>query len=173
MLIPADPTECFEMAGTVLDLAERLQTPVFVLSDLDIGMNRWITKEFQYPEKPLDRGKVLDAEELAKFKDEHNGQRWGRYLDVDGDGIPYRTLPGTDNPAAAYFTWWHRPHRVRHLQRASDGSGEEHQPAGAQVRDGAHPRAGADHRRGGKRHDRHHQHGQQPPGGGRGVRPPA
>jgi 2-oxoglutarate ferredoxin oxidoreductase subunit alpha len=104
VLLPADPTECFEMAGAAFDLAERLQTPVFVLSDLDIGMNLWITKEFEYPEKPLDRGKVLDAEALTKFKDAHGGQRWGRYLDVDGDGIPYRTLPGTDNPAAAYFT---------------------------------------------------------------------
>jgi 2-oxoglutarate ferredoxin oxidoreductase subunit alpha len=104
VLIPADPTECFEMAGTALDLAERLQTPIFVLSDLDIGMNLWITKEFEYPEQPLDRGKVLSAQGLAQFKDAHNGQRWGRYLDVDGDGIPYRTLPGTDQPGAAYFT---------------------------------------------------------------------
>ncbi len=104
VLFPADPNECFEMAGAAFDLAERLQTPVFVLSDLDIGMNLWITKEFQYPEKPLDRGKVLSAEQLARFKEEHNGQRWGRYLDVDGDGIPYRTLPGTPTPQAAYFT---------------------------------------------------------------------
>ena len=104
ILFPADPNECFEMAGAAFDLAERLQTPVFVLSDLDIGMNLWITKEFQYPEKPLDRGKVLSAEELARFKDDHGGKRWGRYLDVDGDGIPYRTLPGTPTPQAAYFT---------------------------------------------------------------------
>ncbi len=104
VLFPADPTECFDMAIDAMNLAERLQTPVFVLSDLDIGMNLWITKEFSYPEKPLDRGKVLSAEQLAQFKDNHGGQRWGRYLDVDGDGIPYRTLPGTDNPAAAYFT---------------------------------------------------------------------
>jgi 2-oxoglutarate ferredoxin oxidoreductase subunit alpha len=104
VLFPADPNECFEMAGAAFDLAERLQTPIFVLSDLDIGMNLWITKEFQYPEQPLDRGKVLDAEEIARFKDEHNGQRWGRYLDVDGDGIPFRTLPGTPTPQAAYFT---------------------------------------------------------------------
>ena len=92
------------MAGEAFDLAERLQTPVFVLSDLDLGMNLWISEEFEYPEKPLDRGKVLSAEQLAQFKEQHNGQRWGRYLDVDGDGIPYRTLPGTPNPAAAYFT---------------------------------------------------------------------
>jgi 2-oxoglutarate ferredoxin oxidoreductase subunit alpha len=87
-----------------MDLAERLQTPIFVLSDLDLGMNLWITKEFDYPDKPLDRGKVLSAEDLSQFKEKHNGQRWGRYLDVDGDGIPYRTLPGTQHPAAAYFT---------------------------------------------------------------------
>ena len=92
------------MAGAAFDLSERLQTPVFVLSDLDLGMNLWISEEFEYPEAPLDRGKVLSAEDVAQFKDEHNGQRWGRYLDVDGDGIPYRTLPGTPNPAAAYFT---------------------------------------------------------------------
>jgi len=104
ILFPADPKECFEMAGLSFDLAERLQTPLFVLSDLDIGMNSWITGEFDYPETPLDRGKVLTAEELAKFKENHNGQRWGRYLDVDGDGIPYRTLPGTPSVAAAYFT---------------------------------------------------------------------
>lgn len=104
ILFPANPTECFEMAGLALDLAEQLQTPVFVLSDLDIGMNLWISKEFEYPEQPLQRGKVLNAEQLAGFKEQHNGQRWGRYLDIDGDGVPYRTLPGTDSPMAAYFT---------------------------------------------------------------------
>ncbi len=104
ILFPATPKEAFDMAGDAFDLSERLQTPVFVLSDLDLGMNLWISEEFEYPEKPLDRGKVLSAEQLAQFKEQHNGQRWGRYLDVDGDGIPYRTLPGTPNPAAAYFT---------------------------------------------------------------------
>ena len=104
ILFPADPKECFEMAGAAMDLAERLQTPVFVLSDLDLGMNLWISKEFDYPDKPIDRGKVLSPEDLNQFKEKHNGQRWGRYLDVDGDGIPYRTLPGTQHPAAAYFT---------------------------------------------------------------------
>jgi 2-oxoglutarate/2-oxoacid ferredoxin oxidoreductase subunit alpha len=104
ILFPATPSECFDMAGTAFDLAERLQTPVFVLSDLDLGMNLWITREFDYPEAPLDRGKVLSADQLAAFKENHNGQRWGRYLDVDGDAIPYRTLPGTPVPQAAYFT---------------------------------------------------------------------
>ncbi len=99
VLFPADPKECFEMAGTAFDLAERLQTLVFVLSDLDLGMNLWITDEFDYPEEPFDRGKILSAEDLNRLKG-----NWGRYLDVDQDGIPYRTLPGTEHRAAAYFT---------------------------------------------------------------------
>jgi len=99
VLFPATPKEAFEMAGNAFDLAERLQTPVFVLSDLDLGMNIWISDEFDYPEKPMDRGKVLSAEQLKEL-----GGKWGRYLDVDGDGIPYRTLPGTRHPSAAYFT---------------------------------------------------------------------
>lgn len=87
------------MAGTAFDLAERLQTLVFVLSDLDLGMNLWITDEFDYPETPLDHGKVLTAEDLRA-----RGGKWGRYVDEDGDGIPYRTLPGTEHPLASYFT---------------------------------------------------------------------
>lgn len=99
VLFPANPKECFEMAGTAFDLAERLQTLVFVLSDLDLGMNLWITEEFDYPETPYDRGKVLSEEDLERLK-----SNWGRYLDVDGDGIPYRTIPGNRHRAAAYFT---------------------------------------------------------------------
>lgn len=99
LLFPATPKEAFEMAGTAFDLAERLQTPIFVLSDLDLGMNLWISDEFEYPEAPLDRGKVLSADDLTDLKG-----KWGRYLDVDGDGIAYRTLPGTRHPMAAYFT---------------------------------------------------------------------
>jgi 2-oxoglutarate ferredoxin oxidoreductase subunit alpha len=98
-LIPATMAECFEFGGAALDLAERLQTLVIVLSDLDLGLNLWPTKPFTYPEKPLDRGKVLTAEELTRL-----GGAWKRYADVDGDGVCYRTLPGTDHPAAAYFT---------------------------------------------------------------------
>ena len=98
ILLPANVKECFEFAGAAFDLAEGLQTPVFVLSDLDLGMNNWMSDPFDYPEKPLNRGKVLTAEDLKKMAD------WGRYKDVDGDGIPYRTLPGTDHPKAAYFT---------------------------------------------------------------------
>ena len=90
--------ECFEFAGAAFDLTEQLQTPVFVLSDLDLGMNNWMSEPFEYPEKPLDRGKVLTAEDLKRLGG------FARYKDVDGDGIPYRTLPGTDHPLAAYFT---------------------------------------------------------------------
>lgn len=98
VLLPGSVAECYEMAIQAFDLAERFQTPVFVLSDLDLGMNNWMSDAFVYPTKPFDRGKVLGAEELAKIGE------FARYKDVDGDGIPYRTLPGTDNPLAAYFT---------------------------------------------------------------------
>ncbi|PYY00893.1 MAG: 2-oxoacid:acceptor oxidoreductase subunit alpha, partial [Acidobacteria bacterium] len=80
------------------DLAEQLQTPIFVLSDLDLGMNNWMSEPFPYPEKPFSRGKVLGAEDLNRLGG------FARYKDIDKDGIPYRTLPGTDHPAAAYFT---------------------------------------------------------------------
>jgi 2-oxoglutarate ferredoxin oxidoreductase subunit alpha len=98
VLFPASPEECFTMAQEALDLAERLQTPVFVLTDLDLGMNNWMADPFPYPEKPFDRGKVLDAGGVERLK-----ESWGRYRDLDGDGIPWRTLPGTDHPKAAYF----------------------------------------------------------------------
>ena len=96
MLLPASVAECYTMAMDAFDLAERLQTPVFVMSDLDLGMNTWMAKPFEYPTKPFDRGKRLDAETLQRI-----GQ-WGRYKDVDGDGIPYRTVPGDGMPA--FFT---------------------------------------------------------------------
>jgi 2-oxoglutarate ferredoxin oxidoreductase subunit alpha len=98
VLFPASPEECFTMAQEAFDLAEQLQTPIFVLSDLDLGMNTWMSDAFPYPTSPLKRGKVLDADAIAKLKD-----GWGRYKDVDGDGIPYRTLPGTPSAYAAYF----------------------------------------------------------------------
>ncbi len=97
-LLPGSVAECFEFGQTAFDLAERFQQPVIVLSDLDLGMNQWMTEPFAYPATPLDRGKVLTAEQLKENAD------WGRYRDLDGDGIPYRTLPGTDHPAAAFFT---------------------------------------------------------------------
>jgi 2-oxoglutarate ferredoxin oxidoreductase subunit alpha len=98
MLLPGTVEEAYAFAMEAFDLAERFQTPVFVLSDLDLGMNSWITRPFPYPEKPFDRGKVLSADDLNKL------ESWGRYRDVDGDGIPYRTLPGTNHPNAGYFT---------------------------------------------------------------------
>ncbi|MFI5273807.1 MAG: 2-oxoacid:acceptor oxidoreductase subunit alpha [Ktedonobacterales bacterium] len=97
-LLPATMDECFEFGWRALDLAERLQGPILVLSDLDLGMNLWMTRPFAYPDQPMDRGKVLSAEDLSRLGGFH------RYEDVDGDGIPYRTIPGTDHPAAAYFT---------------------------------------------------------------------
>ena len=98
MLLPASVSECYQFAMAAFDLTEQLQTPVFVLSDLDIGMNNWMSDPFVYPEKPLNRGKVLSREDLERLGG------FERYRDVDGDGIPYRTLPGTDHPKAAYFT---------------------------------------------------------------------
>jgi len=96
LLIPASVEECYTMAMDAFDLAERLQTPVFVMSDLDLGMNNWMAHPFDYPTKPMDRGKRLDAETLKRLG------TFGRYRDVDGDGIPYRTVPGDGMPA--YFT---------------------------------------------------------------------
>ena len=98
MLIPASVEECFTMATEAFDLAEEFQTPVFVMSDLDLAMNNWMSDPFPYPKKPFNRGKVLSAEDLERL------DGFERYKDVDGDGIPYRTLPGTKHPKASYFT---------------------------------------------------------------------
>ena len=99
LLFPADPHECFDFAATAFDLAERLQTPVFVMMDLDIGMNDWLVEPLGWDDaRRYDRGKVMTAEELEA------GKNFGRYSDVDGDGIPYRTLPATHPDKGAYFT---------------------------------------------------------------------
>jgi 2-oxoglutarate ferredoxin oxidoreductase subunit alpha len=98
ILLPGSVKECFELSYQAFDLAERLQTPVFVLTDLDLGMNNWMSEPFTYPDKPLDRGKVLTGEDLTRLGG------FARYRDVDGDAIPWRTLPGTNHPKAAYFT---------------------------------------------------------------------
>ncbi|HYQ88643.1 MAG TPA: 2-oxoacid:acceptor oxidoreductase subunit alpha [Candidatus Binatia bacterium] len=98
ILLPASVEDCYLFGMRAFDLAERLQTPVFVLSDLDLGMNIWMSDPFRYPDKAWDRGKVLDADALAKVS------TFERYRDLDKDGIPYRTLPGTDHPLAGYFT---------------------------------------------------------------------
>jgi len=97
MLFPASVQECFDLAIAAFDLTEQFQTPVFVLSDLDLGMNNWMSEPLRYPEKPMARGKVLSKEDLDRLGG------FARYKDVDGDGIPQRTIPGTDHPAAAYF----------------------------------------------------------------------
>jgi 2-oxoglutarate ferredoxin oxidoreductase subunit alpha len=99
LLLPSEPGECFEMAALAFDLADRLQTTIFVMLDLDIGMNEWLTKPFAWDDsRKLDRGKVMTHEELEAGKD------FGRYLDVDGDGVCYRTYPGTHPTRGAYFT---------------------------------------------------------------------
>ena len=104
LLFPSDPTEVFSMGADAFDLAELLQTPVMVMSDLDIGMNDWMTDPFTWDDsRDQSRGKVLSAEQLEAFKTV-KGQPWGRYLDVDGDAIPYRTLPGTHPSMGSFFT---------------------------------------------------------------------
>lgn len=100
LLFPSTPKECFDMMADSFDLAEQLQTPVIMLTDLDLGMNDNMSKPFQWDDKrKYKRGKVLNAEELENVK-----TKWGRYLDIDGDGVPYRTLPGTHPTSGAYFT---------------------------------------------------------------------
>ena len=104
LLFPSNPTECFSLGAEAFNLAERLQTPVMVMSDLDIGMNDWVTDAFAWDDaKVHDRGKVLTAEQLDTFKT-WKGKEWGRYQDIDGDAIPYRTLPGTHPTKGAFFT---------------------------------------------------------------------
>ncbi len=98
LLFPASAEECYSLSLEAFDLAEEFQTPVFVMSDLDLGMNTWMCDRLAYPEKPLARGKVLSMEDLGRLGS------FGRYRDVDGDGVPYRTLPGTPHPGAGYFT---------------------------------------------------------------------
>lgn len=98
-LLPGDVFECFEFGWRAFDVAERIQTPVFVLSDLDMGMNQWMSKPFEYPSTPMDRGKVLFEKDIEELKG-----NWGRYLDKDGDGIGFRTFPGNKHPLSSYFT---------------------------------------------------------------------
>ena len=115
LLFPEDPTECFEMGAQAFDLADRLQTPVFVMLELDTGMQDWLTEPFRWDDsRALDRGKVMSAEELEAGRD------FGRYLDVDGDGIPYRTLPGTHPRRGAYFT--RGTSKDRHARYTEDGA---------------------------------------------------
>ncbi|MGV7976007.1 MAG: 2-oxoacid:acceptor oxidoreductase subunit alpha [Anaerolineaceae bacterium] len=99
ILIPGSVNECFEFGWKAFDIADHYQTPVFVMSDLDLGMNHWITKKFDYPDQPIDRGRILWEDDLSRFEG-----AWGRYKDTEGDGIPWRTVMGNQNPAAPYFT---------------------------------------------------------------------
>jgi len=115
LLFPEDPHECFEFGALAFDLADRLQTPVFVMLDLDIGMNEWLTRPFAWDDKRrLDRGKVMTAADLDA------GVAFGRYLDVDGDGIPYRTYPGTHPDKGAFFT--RGTSRDRYAKYTEDGA---------------------------------------------------
>lgn len=98
MLIPATPEECFEFSAKAFDVAEQIQAPVFVMLDLDLGMNYWTADKFDYPDWDMKRGKVLSEEDIEALQGD-----WGRYRDVDGDGIAYRTIPGNRHPQAAYF----------------------------------------------------------------------
>lgn len=98
ILLPGTIEECFEFGWKAFDLAERLQWPIFVLSDLDIGMNHWMAKPFEYPEQEIDRGKILWEDDIEKL-----AGKWGRYLDIDSDGIPYRTIPGNRHKSSAWF----------------------------------------------------------------------
>lgn len=97
ILLPSSVAECFEFGTTSFNLADELQTPIFVLTDLDLGMNNWMSEPFEYPSEPIKRGKVLTAEEVEE-------KGFARFKDLDGDGVGYRTLPGTKHPKAAYFT---------------------------------------------------------------------
>jgi len=97
MLIPCSVAECFSMASEAFNLADQLQTPVFVMSDLDLGMNNWMSEPFEYPKEPIKRGKVLSKDDLDRLGS------FARYKDVDGDGVGYRTLPGIDHPQGAWF----------------------------------------------------------------------
>ena len=128
MLFPASVEECYTMAMEAFDLAERFQTPVFVMSDLDLGMNTWMSKPFDYPSKPIDRGKVLDQETLDRIG------RFGRYRDVDGDGIPYRSVPGDGMPAffcrgSGHNEWAQYSERPEDYQKNLDRLGRKFETA--------------------------------------------
>ena len=115
MLIPSSVEECFSMAPEAFNLAEQFQTLVFVMSDLDLGMNNWMSDPFEYPTTPINRGKVLSKEDLDRLGG------FARYKDVDGDGVGYRTLPGTVHPAAAYFARGSgHNERAQYSERADD-----------------------------------------------------
>ena len=149
LLLPASVTECYTMAMEAFDLSEQLQTPVFVMSDLDLGMNTWMAHPFEYPTAPLARGKQLTPEMLQRI-----GQ-WGRYKDIDGDGIAYRTVPGDGLPSVLRPRFG--PQRDGALQRACRRLREEPGSAIAEVPDGQDHDAEARGRTGGGERHRHHR----------------
>ena len=149
LLIPSSVEECYELAMQAFDLSERFQTPIFVMMDLDLGMNNWMSNGFEYPTKPIDRGKLLTPEVLKKLGE------WGRYKDVDGDGIPYRTIPGDGMPA--FFTRGSGHNAKAQYSERPDDYVDNVDRLSAQVRDGAQARAGADRRDEQEREDRHHR----------------
>src|SRR5258708_37116934 len=114
MLMPCSVSECFTMAPEAFNLAEQFQTLVFVMSDLDLGMNNWMSDPFEYPTTPVNRGKVLRKEDLEGLGG------LARYKDGDGDGIGYRTLPGTEHPAAAFFSRGSGPNDAAQYCQPSD-----------------------------------------------------
>ena len=141
LLFPEDPAEAFEFAAQAFDLAERLQTMIFLMLDLDIGMNHRLCRPLKWDDaRQYDRGKVMTAEMLD------DGRDFGRYLDVDGDGIPYRTYPGTHPTKGSFFTPRHFARPLRALFRGRRGLCRQHAAAGAQIRNrpghGAAPVAG-------------------------------
>ncbi len=113
LLIPSSVEECYDLAMSAFDLSERFQTPIFVMMDLDLGMNNWMSDGFEYPTKPIDRGKRLTADVLKKLGE------WGRYKDVDGDGIAYRTVPGDGMPAFFTRGSGHNP-KAQYSERPDD-----------------------------------------------------
>ena len=143
VLLPGSVTECYEFAQAAFDTAERLQMPVFILSDLDLGMNNWMSDAFAYPDKPWDRGKVLDDDALAKVA------KFERYRDVGGDGIPYRTLPGTKEGHVLHARQRSRRGRALHGRPARLRA--QHGPAPPQARYGARDRAASRRGRSGRR----------------------
>ena len=139
VLIPGSVGECYSLTVEAMDLAQEFQTPVFVATDLDLGMNLWLTDPFEYPENPIRRGKVLNAEDLERLG------HFERYRDVDGDGVCYRTIPGTEHPLAAYFTRGTGHNEKSGYSERPDDWKRNLDRLASQVRNGARPVARPHH----------------------------
>ena len=167
MLLPCSVAECFSMASDAFDLAEQLQTPVFVMSDLDLGMNNWMSEPFQYPEKPQNRGKVLTAEDLRAA---------GRLRALQRRGRRRHRLPhaaGDRSSQRGVVRARQRSQREVAVQRAARRLRQQHGPPGAQVRDRAHPGSQAGDRAQRRQRSRHHRLRHLASRGGRDPRPVA